>query len=237
MGFSEVYQQDLHVYIWVKYAAAVPFLAASEVQDARMEIVEDVPAIRHRSSSPYDKNLGRWPWTFLPWDLEPPSQPRFSHNHLEGWHSHRNKVVQRADPDIGAQGAEEIGEDHEKQVWQDPWRQLHKRTYSETDQSLTRLKDHVGAVLDTPLEFLTAAGHVVKISSWQRVCYCMSEISHEHNISNILYCLVQTGTWNGIFCNLKAFIFRHLPNLHTISLDICNEIEMIMKRHRYVWTH
>ncbi|XP_071092788.1 uncharacterized protein [Haliotis cracherodii] len=105
LDFNAFYQQNPEVNAWVSGAAAVPLLPVNLVQDTFIDVMNSAPEIQQAVRF-HDYMTNTWIDDHAQsrlglWNHHDNIGPR-TNIHLEGWHCHLNKVVQRAHPNIFA---------------------------------------------------------------------------------------------------------------------------------------
>ncbi|XP_048236736.1 uncharacterized protein LOC125372001 [Haliotis rufescens] len=169
--FSALFQQNPEVNAWVRRAAAFPLLPVNLVQDTFVGVMDSAPEIPQAVQF-HDYMTNTWidghaQFRLGLWNHHDNIGPRTS-NHLEEWHCHLNKVVQRAHPNIFAfikviQRLEKTERNKLAQYLHGAPPQPRKRIYLEINQRLERLQEQLRLGIKSPLQFLDAAGCVVKL--------------------------------------------------------------------------
>ncbi|XP_071111934.1 uncharacterized protein [Haliotis cracherodii] len=179
LDFSALYQQNPEVNAWVRRAAALPLLPVNLVQDTFIDVMDSAAEIpqavqfRDYMTNTWIDNHAQFQLGL--WNHHDNIGPR-TNNHLEGWHCHLNKLVQRAHPNVFAfikviQRLEKTERNKLAQYLHGARPPPRKRIYLEINQRLERLQEQLRLGIKSPLQFLDAAGFFCKTGlTKQLVC-------------------------------------------------------------------
>ncbi|XP_046569387.1 uncharacterized protein LOC124277702 [Haliotis rubra] len=93
-----------------------------------------------------------------------------TNNHLEGWHLKLKNLIAKAHPNIylficNIKKIEAVDKAKRAQLDCGALPKSRKRVYRELDARLLRLKEHLQSGRKTPLQYLDAAGHLIKFAT------------------------------------------------------------------------
>ncbi|XP_067668277.1 uncharacterized protein [Haliotis asinina] len=166
------YKDNPEVGRLVRRAAALALLPAGNVQDVWVDCMNDGPIGYAKCEQFKDYIVNNWVdfgarFPIAVWNHNNTEGPR-TNNHLEGWHHHLNQTVQRCHPNIFSfistiKSLESSNRRLLAQMMHGANPPPRKRKYVQLDTRLQNLKTQLQNNQKTPLEFVDAAGRLLKL--------------------------------------------------------------------------
>ena len=172
IGLAEQYKNDDSVKTWVRRAAGLPLLPMNEVQNTWLEAMRTTPAVP-RAVEFSDYVVTTWVdddarFPLRMWNHFINAGPR-TNNNVEGFHSRVNRLLPHRHPNIYRfveliKGIEKCERAKLIQINAGaPPPPPRRRVYRELDTRVRRLKQQLTDRTKTPLQYLDAIGHLMKL--------------------------------------------------------------------------
>jgi len=171
LGLATLYKEDEAVRQWIQRAATLAMLPPHHVQDTWREVMEETPDVP-RSEDMNDYITATWVdfdaiFPLHLWNHHHTDGPR-TNNHLEGWHAKLIRFVQKCHPNLfefinflkkieTTDRARKIQMDHGAAP------PTKRRVYRQVDARIDRLKLQLQTGGKTPMQFIDAVGHLLKL--------------------------------------------------------------------------
>jgi len=172
IGLAVPYKEDDAVKTWVRRAAGLPLIPPEDVQDVWVEAMEETPAI-HDAQRFNDYMVTTWVdddarFPIALWNHFHTTGPR-TNNNLEGFHHKLNRTLPHRHPNVYRfiemiKMIEKTEAAKQRQIDLGAALPPRKRVYRECENRLSRLREHLNSGHKTHMEFLDAAGHLLKLS-------------------------------------------------------------------------
>ena len=171
IGLAEQYKNDDSVKTWVRRAAGLPLLPMNEVQNTWLEAMRTTPAVP-RAVEFNDYVVTTWVdddarFPLRMWNHFTNAGPR-TNNNVEGFHSRVNRLLPHRHPNIYRfveliKGIEKCERAKLIQINAGAPPPPRRRVYRELDTRVRRLKQQLTDRTKTPLQYLDAIGHLMKL--------------------------------------------------------------------------
>ncbi|XP_041377271.1 uncharacterized protein LOC121389688 [Gigantopelta aegis] len=171
LGLAVLYKEDPAVQTWIRRAAGLPLLSIAQVQDAWLEAMNDGPDVPQAEAFndyvvlTWVDDDSRFP--LIVWNHHLTTSPR-TNNNLEGFHSRMNRSIQVHHPNIYRfveliKGIETSERAKLRQINFGAAPPPRKRVYKQNENRIVRLKAQLTLEQKTPIQFLDAVGHLLKL--------------------------------------------------------------------------